>query len=246
VVGDGATLVLGHGIAREARAVADRVGAERAARVLHADPSRPALPPLLARGSFQRENFALARLAAQVFLEHRGMQLDEHAVADAAAHTLIEGRMQPVSERPLTILDGAHNPHAVQAMLPSLAELTRGRPLALVMGVLEDKDAASMLELLLPACERAWFTAPPSARALSPAALESRARQLSFAHATSESDPLEALLAAQRWALESGGAVLATGSVYLVGDLIRGLGLAGEHDAPAAQARLQREEGGAR
>jgi dihydrofolate synthase/folylpolyglutamate synthase len=132
----------------------------------------------------------------------------------------------------------------VKALLPSLSEFTRGRPLALVMGVLEDKDAASMLELLLPESERVWFTAPPSPRALSPAALESRARQLSFAHASSEVEPLRALQAAQRWALASGGAVLATGSVYLVGDLLRALGLVGEGEVSrTAQPRLQAEGG---
>jgi dihydrofolate synthase/folylpolyglutamate synthase len=196
------------------------VAAERGAQIVDADPAAgPPLPPLAARGAFQRENFALARLAAQVYLAGRGMELDARAVADAARRTSIEGRMQLVSKDPPTILDGAHNPHAVHALLASLAELTSGRPLGLVMGVLEDKDAASMLELLLPLCERAWFTAPPSPRALPPAALESRARQLRFEHASSEVEPRRALEHARRWALEQRGAVLATGSVYLVGAL---------------------------
>ena len=94
------------------------------------------------------------------------------------------------------------------------------RPLALVLGVLEDKDAASMLATLLPLCERAWFTAPPSARALSPAALESLARQLGFEAATSQPRPDRALADAQVWARARGGSVLATGSVYLIGALL--------------------------
>ncbi len=90
------------------------------------------------------------------------------------------------------------------------------------MGVLEDKDAASMLAALLPLCTRAWFTAPPSARALSPAALQSLARQQGFAQTACEPHPRQALEQAQEWArtqpVET--AVLATGSVYLVGDLL--------------------------
>jgi dihydrofolate synthase/folylpolyglutamate synthase len=99
------------------------------------------------------------------------------------------------------------------------------------MGVLEDKDAAAMLERLLDRSERAWFTAPPSPRALSPAALESRAHQLRFAHAVCEPDPRRALQAAQRWARERGGAVLVTGSVYLVGEVLRELSSEGEEEA---------------
>jgi folylpolyglutamate synthase/dihydropteroate synthase len=77
-----------------------------------------------------------------------------------------------------------------------------------------------MLGPLLAVAQRAWFTAPPSERALSPAALQSLARQLGFERVACEPSPARALAQAQRWASERGGAVLATGSVYLVGDLL--------------------------
>ncbi len=127
-----------------------------------------------------------------------------------------------VGEKPLTVLDGAHNPDAVRALVESLPELLGARPVALVLGVLEDKDAASMLGVLLGVCERAWFTAPPSSRALSPAALQSLARQLGFDAVDCEPQPWQALVQARRWAHQRGddAAVLATGSVYLVGDLL--------------------------
>jgi dihydrofolate synthase / folylpolyglutamate synthase len=94
--------------------------------------------------------------------------------------------------------------------------------LALVIGVLEDKDAASMLAALLALCERAWFTAPPSPRALSPAALQSLARQQGYEQTVCEPQPRRALRLAQEWALAQPKptAVCATGSIYLVGDLL--------------------------
>ena len=51
-------------------------------------------------------------------------------------------------------------------------------------------------------------------------ALLSRASQLAFEPAACEPEPRTALDQAQRWARARGGAVLATGSVYLVGDLL--------------------------
>ena len=57
-----------------------------------------------------------------------------------------------------------------------------------------------MLAALLPLCERAWFTAPPSSRALSPAALQSLARQLGFDAVVCEPQPGRALEQARRWA----------------------------------------------
>jgi dihydrofolate synthase/folylpolyglutamate synthase len=192
VLRPGTTLVLADELAEGALGVAERVAAEQDARILraHAEPSEATEPSetaapaetieLLAKGSFQRRNFALARAAAEAYLRSAGIEPRVDAVRDAAAATEIPGRLQVVGEQPLTVLDGAHNPDAVRALAESLGELLGARPVALVLGVLEDKDAASMLGVLLGVCERAWFTAPPSSRALSPAALQSLARQLGF------------------------------------------------------------------
>ncbi len=137
------------------------------------------------------------------------------------------GRLQVVAEQPLTVLDGAHNPDAARALRAAIPEVFGSRPPALVLGVLEDKDASSMLRTLLPLCARAWFTAPPSGRALPPAALQSQARQLGFEETECEPRPARALAAAQDWAGSHEAGVLATGSVYLVGDLLAALGAAG-------------------
>jgi dihydrofolate synthase/folylpolyglutamate synthase len=244
-VADGATLVLGAQLAPDALAVAERVARERGARLLHA-PSSPSVARLAAGGEFQRRNFALAELVAEVFMGDvgvDGLEIDRsridrseigqraEAVAAAASATLVRGRLQVVADQPLTVLDGAHNPHAAQALARSLPELVGVRGVALVLGVLEDKDAAGILQALLPLCERAWFTAPPSGRALSPAALQSLARQLGFERATCEPSAWLALSAAREWARPRDAVVLATGSVYLVGELLQRIDTAGEAHA---------------
>jgi dihydrofolate synthase/folylpolyglutamate synthase len=223
------TLALGAELDAQALAVATRVAREREARIVRVAPENDA--PLRARGAFQQRNFALARLAAKAYLQSVGDELSEQAVRAAGASVEVPGRLQSLGEDPLTVLDSAHNPDAVAALVQALPEVLAGRPLGLVLGVLEDKDAASMLAALLGLCERAWFTAPPSSRALSPAALESLARQLGFAAVRCEPRPRLALERARDWARERGGgaAVLATGSVYLVGDLLAGEQVA---DAP--------------
>jgi dihydrofolate synthase/folylpolyglutamate synthase len=243
------TLVLGADLAEPALAVARRVAREREARLVRVsreagvhgsaaaelatgardfEPAAPdfapgASTPLTAKGAFQRRNFALARLAAEAYLRSVGNELSEQAVRAAGASVKVRGRLHVLDGDPLTVLDGAHNPDAVVALVESLPEVLADRPLGIVLGVLEDKDAASMLAALLPLCERAWFTAPPSTRALSPAALQSLARQLGFDAVLCEPQPRRALSQARRWARERAGgaaAVLATGSVYLVGDLL--------------------------
>ncbi|HZL47708.1 MAG TPA: cyanophycin synthetase [Solirubrobacteraceae bacterium] len=246
VLKPGTTLVLGDDLAGEALAVATRVAGERDARIVRAAAEPPAARSLLAKGAFQRRNFALAEAAAEAYL--RSTAIDpwdtarhERAVREAAADTEVQGRLQVVGEDPLTVLDGAHNPDASRALVQALPALLGERPVALVLGVLEDKDAAGMLAALLGVCERAWFTAPPSSRALSPAALQSLARQLGFDAVACEPQPWRALSEARRWAAERGedAAVLATGSVYLAGDLLshlRGAADGVRVDAPSADA----------
>jgi dihydrofolate synthase / folylpolyglutamate synthase len=227
------TLVIAADLAEDALAVARRVTEEREAQLVRADPAAldPALgadQALAARGRFQRSNFALAVAAARAHLLGLGIQLDQRAVADAAGETTIAGRLEIVDAQPLTVFDGAHNPHAVRALVESLGDLVGDRDTALVMGVLDDKDAARMLEALLAVCRRVWFTAPPSPRALPPATLQSLARQLGYEHTACEPRPGRALRMAREWAAQAppdsgeGRAVLVTGSVYLVGALLGG------------------------
>jgi dihydrofolate synthase / folylpolyglutamate synthase len=234
VVRPNTTLVLGPGLAAAALDVATRVARDRGARIVHAA-AEPAAEPGLAPGGFQRRNFALACAASEQLLRderaRRGPGWDgpfdaerhRRAVREAARTVAVPGRLQLLADDPPTVLDAAHNPDAVDALLQALPAVIAPCPLALVLGVLEDKDAAGMLGRLLKVCERAWFTAPPSSRALSPAALQSLARQRGFERVACTPRPAQALADAQRWAREHDGAVLATGSVYLAGDLLAGM-----------------------
>ncbi|HEX4564179.1 MAG TPA: cyanophycin synthetase [Solirubrobacteraceae bacterium] len=241
VVQPGGVLALGAGLAPEALGVAERVAREREARVVHADLSR-AQPPLRAQGAFQRANFALARVAAEAYLE----QLEpgrasgpehERALREAAADTEMAGRFYTIARDPLTLLDGAHNPAAVDVLVDSLDAVLDGRALTLVFGVLEDKDAATMLARLLPACERAWLTEPRSKRARSSGELAKMAIEMGFDRIAVEPRASAALLAAQRFAKRRRGAVLATGSVYLVGELIADLRARVPREEPAVSRR---------
>ena len=219
VVQPGGTLVLGHGLHPEAAAVAEQVAAARGATIVHAG-ADPAVP-LTALGSYQRRNFALARAAAEAYLG----KLDPDAVATAAAEILVPGRLQVIDQEPLTLLDGAHNPDGIAALAEALAEpwaVGHDRVVA-VISVLDDKDAAAMLAGLLPMCDALVLTASQNPRALPPPTLQSLAGQLGGPPSEVIRDPRHALECAREIA-GPGGLVVATGSIYLVADLLRPAG----------------------
>ena len=219
VVQAGATLVLGYGLHPDAVAVAERVAAERGAKIVHAgaDPG----VQLIALGAYQRRNFALARAAAEAYLG----ELDPQAVATAAAEILVPGRLQVIDQDPLTLLDGAHNPDGMAALAESLADpFAAGRkPVVAVISVLDDKDAAGMLQALMPMCDALVLTASQNPRALPPPTLKSLAGQLGGPPSELIRDPRSALARAREIAGPD-GLVVATGSIYLVADLLRPAG----------------------
>ncbi len=217
VVQPGGTLVVGDGLHPEARVVADRICAERGATLIVAPPTPPVAVELLAGGSFQRTNFALACAAAEA---HLGRPLDADAVRAAAASTLVPGRWQQVDVRPETIVDGAHNPDGFLALAQTLSETLDGRRLVAVLSILDDKDAVAMLRALLPLCAEVVCTHNANPRSLPPGTLQSLAAQLGWPITRLESDPRRALALARELAGPDGLA-LATGSLYLIADLMR-------------------------
>jgi len=214
VVRPGTLLVLGADLHPDVVLVAERVCAERNARIIHAgtDPG----VAVGAVGGFQRRNFALARAAAEAYLG----ALNPEAVAAAAAEVRVPGRLQQIDSEPVTLLDGAHNPDGMRALAESLPDLVKGHDrLVAVLSILDDKDAAGMLAALLPACDGLVLTSSRNPRALPPPMLQSLARQLSGPPAEVVPDPHRALARARELA-GRGGVVIAAGSLYLVADLL--------------------------
>jgi dihydrofolate synthase / folylpolyglutamate synthase len=214
VVQPGGVLVLGAGLHPDALARAQSVAASRGARVVQAG-TDPGIE-LAALGEFQRRNFAVAESAAEAYLG----SIDADAVRAAAAEVLVPGRLQIVGERPLTLLDGAHNPDGMAALAESLPAITAAHdPVIGVISVLDDKDAAGMLAKLLPTCDALIFTSSQNPRALPPPTLQSLSRQLHGPPSEIVRDPRAAVTRARELAGE-GGIVIATGSIYLVADLL--------------------------
>ena len=227
VVAGGATLVLGPDLHPDADAEAQLVAksAHPPTNVVRAAAEPAWIAPgveLLARGAFQRRNFAVACAAAEAYLGG----LEGEAVRAAAASTAVPGRFQVLAgdDGVEVVLDGAHNAGGIAALAESLPQFLAGRPLVAVVSVLDDKDAAAMLAALLPLCAGVVFTANANPRALSPATLASLAGQVGPpAVSRVAADPRRAVALARGLA-GPGGVVLATGSIYLVADLTRPAG----------------------
>jgi dihydrofolate synthase/folylpolyglutamate synthase len=151
-------------------------------------------------------NLALAMAAVESFL---GRPVDPTVARDL----VLPGRLERVSEEPLEIWDGAHNLAGIGWLLGRLP----ARRYVLVASILADKDADGMLAALSALADRIVVTSSSNPRALPAEEVGARARRF-FAAVDVVPHPAEAVSAARESAGAS-GAVLVTGSLYLLADL---------------------------
>jgi dihydrofolate synthase/folylpolyglutamate synthase len=149
---------------------------------------------------------ALAHAAVESFL---GRTVDPAPLE----RVVVPGRLERVSESPLEIWDGAHNLAGVGYLLTRVPRADW----VVVASILADKDAAGMLAALSALGGRLVTTSSSSPRALPPGELAGLAEPF-FGHVEAVSDPAAALARGRELAGED-GALLVTGSLYLLADL---------------------------
>lgn len=172
-------------------------------------------------GEYQRTNCAVAVQAAEVFMRK---QLDEKKLKRALLKISIPARMEVISDKPMIILDGAHNPAGIEELLKSLAALVQTRRILCVVSILKDKDAATMLGRLLEFCDILFITENSNPRC-------SSAQELSNLDVVKESHVQTFVARESQSALESAfklasirDVILVTGSLYLLADIKKRIG----------------------
>ena len=100
-------------------------------------------------GLHQIENAGMALTLLDAYCHETGRELPEnYLVAQALEETSWPGRLEVVSRKPLMILDGAHNPHAIKALLATLKERFADYHKEILFTCIKTKALEDMLDLL--------------------------------------------------------------------------------------------------
>lgn len=180
-------------------------------RLFDVGPAEPLDDVIALPGAHQRVNAALAVGAASGLA-----RFSPEIVRAALPRVRWRGRLETLLRpgRRTLLLDGAHNPHGIEALAAHLDRTGLSGRVDLVFGGLADKDLAAMLAPLVPRAARVVFTRPPSPRAEDPARLAAL-----FPGSSAVDSPEEAVRA-----LDGGPGeppLLVAGSLYLVGEVLR-------------------------
>jgi dihydrofolate synthase/folylpolyglutamate synthase len=165
-------------------------------------------------GAHQQRNVALA-IATAVELAH-GYPVTPAAIAQGIRRTHWPGRLEHFESNGVEwILDVAHNPAGAWALRAGLGDLQATSPRTLIFSCLRDKPVVEMAQILFPLFEQVILAPIQSARAAAIADMEAAARATGTP-ALSAASVRDAL----QWAgaRGQGGAVVVSGSVYLVGE----------------------------
>lgn len=116
-------------------------------------------------GLFQVKNAVTALIAAEV-LAGKGWNIDEACIRQGLKSARWPGRFEIISQKPVVIVDGTHNPQGAEALVRSLETLFGGKKIIFLIGFLADKDYVSSIKPAIPLAKRFYTVSPSSGRAL--------------------------------------------------------------------------------
>ena len=175
-------------------------------------------------GRHQLRNVALA-IAAAVELNQQGFSgITAASVERGIRKTQWPGRFQVIAAPgwPEIVIDVAHNPAGAWALRSALSERYEDRSLIFLFGAMRDKAISEMTEILFPLADGVIATRPDNPRAASPEEIQKAAARTAVEVEAVE-DVTGALQRARELAVGN-AVVVITGSIYLVGEVMRIIG----------------------
>jgi dihydrofolate synthase/folylpolyglutamate synthase len=177
-------------------------------------------------GRHQLRNIALAIAAAEE-LAHQGFATItgttiEHGIRD----TRWPGRFHVVpatAEHPEIVFDVAHNPAGAWALRSTLSATYEERPLIFLFGAMRDKAIGEIAEILFPLAGRVITTHVENPRAATASEIREASKRVSVE--IEDAPDVPSALARARVAAGTRGLVVVTGSIYIVGEAMRSLGV---------------------
>lgn len=158
-------------------------------------------------GEYQIEN---ALLAIET-LKNSGLNINGDVIKQALQNAFIPARLEVVSQSPLTVIDGAHNPDGANSLCDVLCNYEN---VTAIVGVMRDKNYNAVLEKTLPFCKRVICVAPNVPRALPACELSAVAWQYCKNVLTAEN-----LNDALNIARQNNGPIFIFGSLYLASEI---------------------------
>ena len=161
-------------------------------------------------GSHQAMNASLAVAAAE------NLGIGEKEIRQGLKLASIRARMEILSKKPLIIVDGAHNPHAMRQLVENL-KLFKYDNLIVLFAALKDKDWKGMIDLIAPKAKMMVITQVRNPRAENARAIAAHAARYTNVKVIKNA---KTALSLARSKTEKDDLLLICGSLYLAGEIL--------------------------
>jgi dihydrofolate synthase/folylpolyglutamate synthase len=168
-------------------------------------------------GRYQGENITVAIKAIEQ-LQMRGVYLTDRDILDGISATSHPGRMEIISEEPLILLDGAHNPAGMDMLVKTLQEDFSMHHLVVVFGVLKDKDLNTMVSAIVPISDVIIVTKSCNSRAADPLMLKEMVTTIDVNKPVFVKDSIPQALEQAKQIMKPNDLICVTGSLFTVGE----------------------------
>ena len=170
--------------------------------------------PLL--GTHQLKNAAVVLELVEV-LRNRGWKLEQSDVEHGLYAVSWPGRFELLSDEPLFVVDGGHNPQCAQTVADGLRRYFPDKRRILLLGILRDKDYAEVTDILDPVADEYICITPSSERALPAAELAEHLKR--YGKPVTVCDNIKDGVSAALDHSDDDSVVCAVGSLYSVGEI---------------------------
>ena len=169
-------------------------------------------------GSYQPRNASVVISAIEI-LRNNGFTISDDDIKNGLRKAVWHGRFEIISNDPLIIFDGAHNPQGIASAVESVKTYFGDKKIYLLTGGLRDKDYSSIATDLEKIASKAFTLTPDNPRALSASEYALVLNEKGI-EATSFCSLNEALCAAKNAAKNDGVPIVCLGSLYVYSSLI--------------------------
>ena len=145
------------------------------------------------------------------------MKIPQSAIKEGLADTKWPGRFEIIHEKPMFIIDGAHNPEGVEAFTENIKMYFPGKKVTFILGVLRDKDYISIIETLAPLAEGFISVTPLSNRSVSADELGRIVNK--YCNNTIVSDTINEAVETALTQAKPNDIICALGSLYYIGEI---------------------------
>jgi dihydrofolate synthase/folylpolyglutamate synthase len=183
-------------------------------------------------GRHQLRNLALAITAAAELHDQGAVQVTPQTIAQGIRETRWPGRFQVVpsaGDNPEYVLDVAHNPAGAWALRSTLSaaypDIGNARDITVVFGVMRDKAMQEIAEILFPLARHVIVTHANNPRSATPDEIRRAAARVAPGIDLDGAEGVASALDRARKIAGRTGLIVVTGSIYIVGEAMRTLGV---------------------